>query len=398
MNSIRIVKNAEGVNGVVLSNQCVLQIEETDDKLLGYNYQKIFMYNLENNTKTEVAPNIPKLNIVKITDINKAPDYIYFSNFTCEDNENIEIRIFRYSLSENNCKSIYSINDELSKYQNYMRTRIFILNEFYMLIQNEMLRKNLTETYEGYMDYELSMYNILQKETIKILDENLTSNGISDIRLISENVCVLKSGFSLLEEDRYKYLERDEVSVESVSFVNLGQLVSDIIISKKNIVMNTIEQSFYSCTIPYINVVDEYLVYSKYNIEQNEETVVYYNYKTKESQLCIKKNDEDDKSLAKTIVFNKKPYVMVETGSGIEFYNIFDKKTDFIFSSDDKFECAIKDIIIGSYEKKGLFGKKKSYINVYKFPGLSIIHREKGKYIDCITDENDKTYIMTRKG
>ena len=88
MNSLRIVKNAEGVNGVVLSNQCVLLIEETEEKFEDYTYQKYFMYNLETNTKVELAPNIPKLNIVKIKDINRFSEFVYFSNFHL-DEENI---------------------------------------------------------------------------------------------------------------------------------------------------------------------------------------------------------------------------------------------------------------------------------------------------------------------
>lgn len=351
MNSLRIVKNAEGVNGVVLSNQCVLLIEETEEKLEDYTYQKYFMYNLETNTKVELAPNIPKLNIVKIKDINRFSEFVYFSNFHL-DEENIEIRIFRYSIKEKNCKNIYTITDKFEKYKNYQKTRIYVLNEYYLLIQNEILRRNLTESYEGYLDFELSMYNILQQETIKIVDENLNSNGIADIKLISGNVCVLKTGYSLLKEDRYRLLEKEEVSVESISFVNLGQLVSDIIISKTNIVMNTIDQAFYTDTIPYFKVKGDYLIYSKYNFEQKEETVVYYNYTEKKKYVCINKSESEEIKLANTIIFNKKPYIMVDTAQGIEFYNILDKKTDFIFNNHGKFEYAVNDTIIGSSIKK----------------------------------------------
>lgn len=397
MNSLRIVKNAEGVNGVVLSNQCVLLIEETEEKFEDYTYQKYFMYNLETNTKVELAPNIPKLNIVKIKDINRFSEFVYFSNFHL-DEENIEIRIFRYSIKEKNCKNIYTITDKFEKYKNYKKTRIYVLNEYYLLIQNEILRRNLTESYEGYLDFELSMYNILQQETIKIVDENLNSNGIADIKLISGNVCVLKTGYSLLKEDRYRLLEKEEVSVESISFVNLGQLVSDIIISKTNIVMNTIDQAFYTDTIPYFKVKGDYLIYSKYNFEQKEETVVYYNYTEKKKYVCINKSESEEIKLANTIIFNKRPYIMVDTAQGIEFYNILDKKTDFIFNNHGKFEYAVNDTIIGSSIKKGLFGKNREYISVYKYPGLSLVHSEKGKFIGCITDGFGKTYILTKKG
>ena len=71
MNSLRIVKNAEGVNGPVLGNQCVLIVEETKEQFRGYNVLKYYMYNLDKNIKTEVAPSIAKHNIVNIIDINE---------------------------------------------------------------------------------------------------------------------------------------------------------------------------------------------------------------------------------------------------------------------------------------------------------------------------------------
>ena len=89
---------------------------------------------------------------------------------------------------------------------------------------------------------------------------------------------------------------------------------------------------------------------------------------------------------------------MVDTAQGIEFYNILDKKTDFIFNNHGKFEYAVNDTIIGSSIKKGLFGKNREYISVYKYPGLSLVHSEKGKFIGCITDGFGKTYILTKKG
>ena len=393
MNSLRIVKNAEGVKGKVLSNQCVLIKEETAELYNGYNVLKYYMYNLDKNIKTEVAPTVAKHNIIEIIDINTHSKYIYFSNFNTDGN-NIEIRIHRYSIEEKTCKCIHTITDEMCKYDRFMRTKIFVLNEFYMLIQNEFLRSNFTDSYEDYLDFELFMFNILQNETIKVIDENLCANGIDDIKLISENICVLKSGFSLIKDERYKKLEKEEMSVESVSFVNLGQLVSDIIISKSNIVMNTIEQTFFNSTIPYIDVVDDYLIYSKYDFVHNTENVVFYNYSTKDSRMCINKNDNvEEIVLGKPIIFNKKPYMIVETSNGVEFYNIIEKEVDFIFKGEGKFECAINDMIISSTQKKGFFGKK-NILNMYKYPGPTLVHMEKGIFSGYINDGCGNTYIL----
>lgn len=399
MNSLRIVKNAEGVNGVMLNNHSMLMVEETEEQKDGYLFQKYYMYNIEKNTKIEIAPKIPKYNIIKISDIEKYPSYIYFSNYDIREDDTIEIRIFRYSLADNICKKIYSIEEEYEKFKESEKIKVFVLNEFYMIIQKESLRDNLAGNYSDYLDFELFLYNIIQDETIQIVDQNLVTNGISDIKLVSENICVLKTGYSLIIDKRYEKLEKEEVSVEGISFVNLGQLVSDIIISKNNIVLDTIEHAFYNATIPYIKVQGDYLVYSLYNFDERTEKVVFYNYQTKESQICLNKNEATDFiSLAKTIVFNNRPYLRVEGDEGMEFYNISDKKVDFIFKNDAKYEAAIKDIIVGSVSKKKLFGKKRTYFNVYKYPGLSLVHSEKGRFIGCVADGEGKIYVLTKKG
>ena len=399
MNSLRIVKNAEGVNGVMLSNHCMLMVEDTDERYGEYIYQKYYMYDLEKNTKIEIAPNIPKLNIVKLTDIEKHPNYIYFSNINIGEENIIEIRLFRYSIETKICKKIHSIMVENVESTSEFRVKVFVINEFYLIIQREYLRKNLSEDYEGFFDFNLTLFNMVQDEIIEIVDENLVSNGIFDIRLISENICVIKTGFSMLLDKRYEKLTADEASVESISFVNLGQLVSDIIIQKKNIVFNTIEQAFFTNTIPYIRVNGEYLVYSIYNINEKEEKVVFYNVNTKVSQICINKNeDKDYASLAKTLILKGRPYLRIDTDEQIEFYNVEDKKVDFVFKTDMKFETAIKNIIISSTVKKTIFGNTRHYFNVHSYPGLSVIHHEKGKYLGCVADSEGKIYILTKKG
>ena len=62
----------------------------------------------------------------------------------------------------------------------------------------------------------------------------------------------------MLEDNRYNELEEDEASLETVSLVNIGQMISDLIISQERIVHTTLDQAYYKTTIPYLKKIGNY--------------------------------------------------------------------------------------------------------------------------------------------
>ena len=396
--NIHIVKNSEGVKGRALKNGCILQVTESDSEYDNIKLVRYFLYNLEKNESVEIEPALKKYNLILIKDIKFQSEYVYFTNIQNSTGSvgAAHISLYRYNINTMESKIVYEYEEQLDKYDNYMRTRIFAVNEYYLFIQNEYLRANLTEDYADYFDYELSMYSINEDKVYKVNDENLKAYGIIDFEPVTSNICVLKSGFSLLEDDRYKILKKNEVAMESVSFVNIGQMVSDILLGQPNVVMDTIENVYYTATIPYVKVENGYVIYSKVKLESNiEEEIIFYNFAKKDAIMCINGSMGEKTEIARTCIMNNKPYIILEKPKGYELIDVMEQKNTTILESDYKIEYIKNNIVIASLKGKSFMGKEKSYITVYKLPSMKMLHREKGSFLACEILEGDRLYIMT---
>lgn len=391
---IRIVKNAKNINSKMLFNNSVLRVEKEETGVEGVLKCRYFLYDIEKNEQSELLKDINKYNLIDIRDVEDSDEYVYFCSVDDISKEIVRINIIKYDIVTGIDEVIYTFEERMEKYLSYMQTKMFILNADFIIIQNEFLRANFTETLEGYFDFELHLFNVKEDKVYKIYDENLVANGISDMVYVTENVCAIKTGFSLLQEERYNLLSKSEVSVEAVSFVNVGQLVSDMMIMKQTIVLNTIEQAYFETTIPYIERNGAYLIYSKVNFEKREEEIVFYNYEKKESKLCINTNIYSESDLGKPVVMGGFPYLLHSTSKGVDFYNIEKNKVDASFDNSVIIESVTNDFVITSERVKGLLGKEKDYINVYKYPLMNLVHKEKGIFKGCLAKEDDEIYIL----
>lgn len=385
-------------HGRSLKNGCVLQITETDSEYENIKLVRYFLYNLANNESVEIEPAVRKYNLILIKDIKFNSEYVYFTNIQSskESSGLMHISLYRYDISTNSSMVVYEYDEQPDRYNDYMRTRIFAVNEYYLFIQNEYLRANLTEDYIDYFDYELSMYSINEKKLYKVNDETLNHYGIIDFEPVTANICVLKSGFSLLKDERYKILKKNEAAMESVSFVNIGQMVSDILLGQPNVVMDTIENVYYTATIPYVKVENGYVIYSKVRLDEKpEEEIVFYHFAKKDATVCINSSISEKKETARTFVMGHKPYVIVEKQKGYELIDINEQKTSIILDGSNNIEYINDNIIIASTNTKSILGKDKSYVMVYKLPNMKLLHREKGKFAACEMLEGEQLYIMT---
>ena len=57
---IRIIKNAASIKGKILGNKKILQTEEMESEYPGVNSVRMYMFDLENNMRKEIAPGYEK--------------------------------------------------------------------------------------------------------------------------------------------------------------------------------------------------------------------------------------------------------------------------------------------------------------------------------------------------
>ncbi len=391
---IRIVKNAKDIGEKMLFNNSVLKVVKEDTNVLNVSICKFYLYNIEKNKEEEILREYKKYDLFEIIDIQESDEFIYFLAIDDITKETPMFGLYKYDLIKREAFLIYSFETKMEQYLSFMRTKVFIVNENFVLLQHEYLRANLSDNFEGYFDFELQLYSVHDGRIYKVVDENLSNNGISDIVCLEDNICAIKTGFSLLDEDRYNKLTKSEVSVEGISIVNILQIVSDMMIMKPSIVIDSIENAFYDATIPYIEKNGDYLIYSKVNFEKREEEIVFYNFKKKEVRKCINTNIYSTNDLGKHLVLNDYPYIMNNSSKGVEFYNIEKNKVDIKFAEDVVVEAIKNDFIIVSQNVKPFIGKAKKYIMVYKYPALSVAHKEKGVFKGCLAGSYDEIFVL----
>ncbi len=395
---IRIIKNSQGLKCNTLNNGYMLQIKETDSEYENIKLINYYLYDPVKNESVEIEPEIKKYNLIYVKDIKFKSEFVYFTNIkpVGDGTDNMIIALYRYDILKGESIVAYRFEEKLERYSDYMRTRIFAVNEYYLFIQNEYLRANLTEDYVDYFDFELSMYSINEDKKYKINDENLNHYGIIDFEPVTSNICLLKQGFDLYKDDRYKILKKREAAMESVNFVNMGQMVSDILLGQSGVVMDAIENVYYTATIPYIKVVDDYVIYSKVKLEEKlQEEIVFYNFAKKEAVMCINGGVSLNGKLAHACVIAKKPFIILNKEEEYEFIDITDKKNGMFLENCNKIEYLKDNVLVASTSIKGFLGKKKPYVMVYKVPGMKLIHKEKGSFIGCTLLDNEHLYIMT---
>jgi hypothetical protein len=239
------------------------------------------------------------------------------------------------------------------------------------------------------------MYNLKDNTEYMISDENFVKNGISDIVPLSENQAIIKTGFSLLEDNRYNALDKEECSLESLSFVNISQMMSDLIIGKNTITLEIIEQAYYTKTIPYIKKSGDYIIYSCVNNETKEEEVKFYNLSTKNIESCINQNVIRQSDLAKPYIINSEPYICIIKNEVISFLSLRTNKIEYKNSKGMKLRNVFDDTLLLTGISTSLLTKKvKSFFDIVSFPQGKLLHHEQNGYIDSFTDENRDIYVV----
>lgn len=410
---IKILQNSEWHFGKYLSDNYVLETTEYDGEFESVKGIRYSLLNLETNERIEVLPNINKYNIGEIIDVSTEPKYLYFANVEKDDTEASKdiyadytevdrykevgkILLLRYNISSGATEALYNFSENLYGLNEIKKLKIFFINDYYIIIQNEYLVLNKSKTYSGFFRFNQRLYNIKDETEYMIADENFNLNGIMNILAISDNQCVIKTGYSLLEDNRYNLLDEDECSLEAVSFVNIGQMVSDLAIGKKSISLETIEQTYHNKTIPYIKKMGDYVIYSCVNNETKEEEVKFYNLTSSEIKTCINQDVIRISNLAKAYVLNNEPYICIIKDNELSFLNLNTNKIEPKYNNGSRLCEIYNNLLVFTGVNKTIFGKKKTFFDIISFPGGELLLHEQSEYVDSLITNTDTLYIIVK--
>lgn len=392
---IRIIKNTEDVEYYPIKEELILLIGNYEREIESIQGKKYSVFRIDSNEKEEVMPLIHKYKIWEIIDIWANSDYLYFTECNSLDKGKVEIIVYRYHLETKQCLPIYTIEEELGLYPSQKKVKLFVLDENYLLIQHEYLKTNIANTYQSYFDFELLLYNIKEKITHQVTDESLSIGGIEKMLPIAKNICAIKTGFNLLKDNRFSLLDKSESVVENIGFINVKQMISDILLKQENIFIDVIDQAYFSKTFCNVKVMNDYLIYSRVIPEEEKEEVVFYKYSTKEIKVGINQGIATVEDLSNPVILGGTPYIILKNEDRTDFYNLIEENVDLYFENDIVIKDVSNDMIMTEKKIPGkLLKKAQSFIDVYQYPKKNLLLHENSPYIKCISMKSDSLYVF----
>lgn len=392
--NLEVVSGMEDAEGVMLEKGIMLETVTKRSGFDGINQKKFFIYDIDENVKMEINPRIEKYDIFKIYDCVPESTYVYYTVYDDQYDGTYSINLVRYDYKSNETDVIFSIIDDISFYPSKKRGKVFILNSSHLLFERITPRKQESQL-KGLFDFKLILYDYVENKKVNVCEENFVLNGIDEVIPVDDKFCVVKTGYSLFEDYRLDYISKDDASVESIGLINREQLVSDLAIGSTSIVMETLERAYFNTTIPRISVNDGFVIYSVCNRESNDETVHFYNCRTKEQLVCVNKNVTSEKNLAKTYIIGGMPYVCLHSTKGTSLFNLADKNKDISIEKGKKLNYISTDICVVTGRRAVPFAGRKNFIEVTRTADPDeIIYQGKGDFLYALSFSGTH-YIFT---
>lgn len=388
--NIKILKNSQGFDGIILNHRKVLEIRSQKSQYNGINLVKYYLFDLETNEKEEVLPKIKKYNVVLIEDSIWESEFLIFSAIIPLEKNKVQIQIIKFYYMTEEFENIFSFTEDINRFPKDIRVRVFPVNENYFVIQTEKHHDDFS------VNYALQLVNSKENISVEIVDQNLINNGIDSIIPVSETHSVIKTGRSIFNDNLFEHLNDESAPVESISVINIQQLISDIMLTGDNLIQETLNQTHLTSTFSPVMAREDFVVYSIINLQTKEEEIFFYNFNTKETINCRNQNVENIDSLAKTYVIDNTPYVKLLTERGTEFYNIIRGKVDIMFEQGVEVKEYVNNIFIVSRIIKKTMRKVKTVLSIYKYPGLTLLHEEKAEFTGCVNVDKENIHVFVK--
>ena len=270
--NLKLLKHYQKSNSILLDDTRILETEYHKSKYGVYQNVRYFIYDISANTREEILPHVYKIDVFRIVNAQYHSNRIYFVQYLASDER---LQLISYDYQTKDLSILYTVKGRIEELFTDEHFTFFILNETYMIIQREFKKEGVPEEYTGFLAYESVLYQIPEQKSCPIIDENLVNNGMIDMIPVTENQVILKLGYDLMTDKRYQFMNKMNASVESINLVNVSQLISDLTLKQNGIILNSLDQAFYKQTMPCIEVSEDYLIYTKIDLEQMQELTTF---------------------------------------------------------------------------------------------------------------------------
>ena len=142
---------------------------------------------------------------------------------------------------------------------------------------------------------------------------------------------------------------------------------------------------------------DDYIIYSKVNYVEHNETVVYYNLKDKMLSSYKNKDVYRKSDLLETYLIDNEVYGLKRMEDSYEFVDLKSKKNTHIITGCEIVKIMHGLIVTQRMVPKRLFRKPYEAVEIYRGFMDDPVISEKGHVVDVIYTGKDNLYIFTKE-
>ena len=387
---IKLVKNIEDGIYSPINREVMLQTVEDSYQLESYSGKKMYILNAVTNERFEILPEIRKYNMAEITYASYEHDYIVFTSAQYIDDNNIQIIFYKYNIDSNDAMIIKTADVSLASLQTELAFKIFVLDENFVIF--EMVRYNNPAGFgpalisRGLGEHEMWLYSIEADEQMQIKDCQIAVSGIDKIIPLHGNICAIKLGSAVLEEEVKKEQHFDNQYEELIGLINVKQFISDLKLNQENVYIDVLDKCDENATFPYMIQYGSELVYSRVDVKKRIEEVIIYDYENKIKKVRLNSDILKVSDLSHTYILDDIPCVVRPSEEATEIINLNTQKIELVLDSKVRVEYILGDLIVTQRKTdRKLLKKNTYYIDVFVYPDMdNPIFSTKGKYKGCI--------------
>ena len=132
---IRIIKSQKGSHYLPFSRERFLCVSDGTKRLGEYLAKRLELYDIAENKKEEIVPNLIKYQIWDIRVLQPQEGCCYFTSCHVIEKNQIKVELYRYQETAKTVEFLYEDREDMLIYASQKKTVVFLLNENYLLIQ-----------------------------------------------------------------------------------------------------------------------------------------------------------------------------------------------------------------------------------------------------------------------
>ena len=379
--NVTLISNHDNLIKAETAGQYIVEYYAVPERM---DLVSIQIFDPEENTISEIEPDIPKIRFIEIINCIWNCADVYFAACDVTESSKLNISVFRYSTKEQSAVMICSFIKNRDLLNEDKRLKLFILSDSIILMQTEILHRSVSQNMMGNIEFSLTLYNLDSGTETAVSEANFINNGINTVIPVSEKKILVKTGYSYIEDSRLDTGSKNESFIESIYLTTVAKFIADITLEKEIVDMPMIESAYLDRHITKPFVDGDYTHFTIVDAERKITKCVFYQNETEEqTEYSIASFDPDD--LYITHVVNNIPYVRRQNGDDITFINLKNAEADVWFYEERFLAQSGGLFLLESIQKR-------QRRHIYSYPGMMRVADEERDYC-CLCQTEKNCYI-----